>query len=182
MFMAVTKTLLDAAVATCMTSDEIVRFLNDHLAAENDAFMFVTMFLAIFDSESGSLEYTNAGHNPPYIRRAGGKLDTLITRHGMALGITADQDYGSSEVTLNEGDVLVVFSDGITEAQDVSQSLYSEQRLEACLVEMIPDSAGEVATEVIDRVMQFQGDAPQADDITILALRYTAEVPATVLA
>jgi sigma-B regulation protein RsbU (phosphoserine phosphatase) len=181
MFMAVTKTLLDAAVATCMTSDQIVRFLNDRLAAENDAFMFVTMFLAIFDSQSGTLEYTNAGHNPPYIRRAGGQLDTLSTRHGMALGITPGQDYGSSEATLDEGDVLVVFSDGITEAQDASESLYSEQRLESCLVEIVPDSAGEVATEVIDRVMQFQGAAPQADDITILALRYTAEVPAVVL-
>ena len=95
-----------------------------------------------------------------------------------ALGIKPDQDYGASEVTLDEGDVLVVFSDGITEAQDVSQSLYSEQRLEACLVEIVPDSAGDVATEVIDRVMQFQGEAPQADDITILTMQYTAAVPA----
>jgi sigma-B regulation protein RsbU (phosphoserine phosphatase) len=182
MFMAVTKTLLDAAVATCMTPDEIVRFLNDHLAAENDAFMFVTMFLAVFDAESGRLEYTNAGHNPPYIRRADGKLDTLGTRHGMALGITPDQDYASSETTLAEGDVLVVFSDGITEAQDPSESLFSEARLEAYLIEIEPESAGEVATKVIDRVMKFQGAAPQADDITILALRYTAAVPAEVLA
>jgi sigma-B regulation protein RsbU (phosphoserine phosphatase) len=180
MFMAVTKTLLDAAIATCMTPDEIVRFLNDRLVAGNDAFMFVTMFLAIFDSESGRLEYTNAGHNPPYIRRKDGTLETLSKRHGMALGITPDQDYESSEALLEEGDVLVAFSDGVTEAQDTAQSLYTEERLESCLRSLPLQSAGEIATAVIDGVMQFQGAAPQADDITILALRFTAPVGAVI--
>jgi sigma-B regulation protein RsbU (phosphoserine phosphatase) len=180
MFMAVTKTLLDAAIVTCMTPDEIVRFLNDRLVAGNDAFMFVTMFLAIFDSESGRLEYTNAGHNPPYIRRKDGTLETLSKRHGMALGITPDQDYESSEALLEEGDVLVAFSDGVTEAQDTAQSLYTEERLESCLRSLPLQSAGEIATAVIDGVMQFQGAAPQADDITILALRITAPVGAVI--
>lgn len=178
MFMAVTKTLLDAATAASSHPAEIVRFANDRLCAENDAFMFVTMFLAVLDTRTGRLEYTNAGHNPPYVRRADGTLEMLDTRHGMATGITPGQPYASDVATLESGDLLLMYSDGITEAQDVDEALFDEVRLEACLREIGNKTAGEVATEVINRVSQFQGTAPQADDITILALRYTAAVPA----
>jgi phosphoserine phosphatase RsbU/P len=173
MFMAVAKTLLDVAAATFTQPEEIVTFLNDRLAAENEACMFVTMFLAIFDPQTGRLQYTNGGHNPPYIRSAGGELRSLTGRHGMALGIAAGQTFQSQSTTLENDDLLVLYSDGVTEAQDVGESLFSEARLEACLREIESEAAGEAAAAVIDRVRQFQGPAPQFDDITILTLRYT---------
>ncbi|WP_164102824.1 PP2C family protein-serine/threonine phosphatase [Candidatus Laterigemmans baculatus] len=176
MFMAVTKTLLDAATASCTNPAEIVRFLNDRLCAQNDACMFVTMFLAVLDTRTGCLEYTNAGHNPPYLRHDDGTLEMLSARHGMATGIAAGQDYGSDTLTLRSDDLLLIYSDGITEAQDCDEQLFDESRLEACLANVGHEAAGEVAADVIQRVMEFQGTAPQADDITILALRYAAGV------
>jgi sigma-B regulation protein RsbU (phosphoserine phosphatase) len=178
MFMAVTKTLLDAARGNYDEPHDLVRFLNEHLSAENEACMFVTMFLAIFDTHTGKLHYTNAGHNPPYIRRENGVLETLEGRHGMALGIAAGQTYQSNSATLGSGDLLLLFSDGVTEAQDVNESLFSEERLEACLRRSEHEDAGETATAVIDQVRQFQGAAAQFDDITLVTLRYTAPVQA----
>jgi sigma-B regulation protein RsbU (phosphoserine phosphatase) len=178
MFMAVTKTLLDVARNTCSRPDELIRFLNDHLSAENEACMFVTMFVGIFDARTGWLHYTNAGHNPPYLLREDGKLNSLTERHGMALGIAAGQPYGSDVVKLEAGDLLVMYSDGITEAQDVSEALFSEERLETCLHELTSPAAEEAAGAIIDRVAQFQGAAPQFDDITLVTLHYTAPVAA----
>lgn len=176
MFMAVTKTLLDAARSQCSRPEELARFLNDHLSAENDACMFVTMFLGVFDAQTGWLHYTNAGHNPPYIRREDGRLETLAERHGMALGIACGQAYGSDVTKLEPGDLLVMFSDGITEAQNASEMLFSEERLESCLAELPPTSAGDVAMAVINHVTAFQGSAPQFDDITLVTLRYCEPV------
>ncbi len=178
MFMAVTKTLLDAARSSCDQPDELAKFLNDHLSAENDACMFVTMFLGVFDVRTGRLHYTNAGHNPPYILRENGQLDTLAERHGMALGIAGGQTYGSDVTRLALGDLLVMFSDGITEAQNAAEALFSEERLEACLCEMALPTACQAAAAVIGQVSEFQGAAPQFDDITLVTLRYTEQVPA----
>jgi sigma-B regulation protein RsbU (phosphoserine phosphatase) len=175
MFMAVAKTLLDVAAATFTQPEEIVAFLNDRLAAENEACMFVTMFLAIFDPAMGRLHYTNGGHNPPYIRRQNGTLESLTGRHGMALGIAPGQTFTSETATLQSGDLLVLYSDGVTEAQDVNESLFSEERLEDTLRPIASESAGEAAAAVINRVRQFQGAAPQFDDITIVTLRYAAQ-------
>jgi sigma-B regulation protein RsbU (phosphoserine phosphatase) len=174
LFMAVAKTLLGVARSHGTTAHRIVEFLNDQLSARNDALMFVTMFLAIFDPRTGELAYSNAGHNPPYIRRRGGTIEGLTGRHGLALGIKGGEAYTCQTATLDDGDLLLLYTDGITEAQDATQALFSEHRLEECLRESVAESAGEAGTAVVNAVMQFQGAAPQFDDITLLALRYTA--------
>jgi sigma-B regulation protein RsbU (phosphoserine phosphatase) len=178
LFMAVAKTLLGVARTHGTTAHGIVEFLNDQLSANNDALMFVTMFLALFDPRTGELAYSNAGHNPPYIRRRDGTIEPLAGRHGMALGIKGDESYICQTTTLLDGDLLLLYTDGITEAQDASQALFSESRLETCLRQTAADSAGEAGTAVIDAVAEFQGAAPQFDDITLVALRYTTPVPA----
>jgi sigma-B regulation protein RsbU (phosphoserine phosphatase) len=178
LFMAVAKTLLGVARTHGTTAHGIVEFLNDQLSANNDALMFVTMFLALFDPRTGELAYSNAGHNPPYIRRRDGRVEPLAGRHGQALGINGGEIYSCQTTTLNDGDLLLLYTDGITEAQDASQALFTEGRLEACLRETTSDSAGEAGTAVIDAVAKFQGAAPQFDDITLVALRYTTPVPA----
>lgn len=172
LFMAVTKTLLDSARATVTAPDELLEFINERLSAENDALMFVTMFLGVLDIRTGELRYANAGHNPPYIVRRDGTLQTLDAAHGMALGISADAVFPPHTVRLGDGDTLFVFSDGVTEALDVDNALYSEERLEACLRENVGQSAAELSATVIDRVRGWAGAAPQADDITVLCLKY----------
>jgi sigma-B regulation protein RsbU (phosphoserine phosphatase) len=176
LFMAVAKTLLGVARTHGKTAHGIVEFLNNQLSAQNDALMFVTLFLAIFDPRSGELAYSNAGHNPPYIRRRNGTIEPLSGRHGLALGIKSGETYSCETTTLCDGDLLLLYTDGITEAQDDSQTLFSEHRLEEFLYSTPAESAGETGTGVIDAVMKFQGAAPQFDDITLVALRYTAPV------
>jgi sigma-B regulation protein RsbU (phosphoserine phosphatase) len=174
LFMAVAKTLLGVARSHGTTANRIVGFLNDQLSARNEALMFVTMFLGLFDPRTGELTFSNAGHNPPYIRRRNGKIEALSGRHGLALGIKGGETYSCETTTLDDGDLLLLYTDGITEAQDATQELFSEHRLEACLRESTADSAGDAGTSIVNAVMQFQGSAPQFDDITLLALRYTA--------
>jgi sigma-B regulation protein RsbU (phosphoserine phosphatase) len=178
LFMAVAKTLLGVARTHGRTANGIVEFLNNQLSARNDALMFVTMFLGLFDPRTGELSYSNAGHNPPYLRRRDGKVEPLAGRHGTALGIQSGETYACQTTTLRDGDLLLLYTDGITEAQDASESLFSEKRLEEFLHTTRSESAGEAGAGVIDAVMKFQGAAPQFDDITLVTLRYTVPVPA----
>jgi sigma-B regulation protein RsbU (phosphoserine phosphatase) len=180
LFMAVAKTLLGVARTHGRTASGIVEFLNNQLSARNDALMFVTMFLGIFDPRTGELAYANAGHNPPYIRRGNGKVEPLAGRHGVALGINGGETYTCQTTMLRDGDLLLLYTDGITEAQDASEALFSERRLEEFLLSTSGESAGEVGAGVIEAVMEFQGAAPQFDDITLVALRYTAPVQAAI--
>jgi sigma-B regulation protein RsbU (phosphoserine phosphatase) len=176
LFMAVAKTLLGVARMHGRTANGIVEFLNNQLSARNEALMFVTMFLGIFDPKTGELAYSNAGHNPPYIRRKDGKVEPLAGRHGVALGINGGETYACQTTTLRDGDLLLLYTDGITEAQNASEALFSEHRLEEFLLTTSGESAGEAGAGLIDAVMKFQGAAPQFDDITLVALRYTAPV------
>jgi sigma-B regulation protein RsbU (phosphoserine phosphatase) len=176
LFMAVAKTLLRVGRSHGSTAHGIVEFLNEQLSAHNDALMFVTMFLCLFDPRTGELAYSNAGHNPPYIRRRDGRIESLRGRHGTALGIQGEQVYACDTTRLEEGDLLLLYTDGITEAQNLNEALYTEERLAECLREIPGDSAGAVGKAVIDAVADYQGAAPQADDITLVALRYTALV------
>ncbi|MGE3314553.1 MAG: SpoIIE family protein phosphatase, partial [Planctomycetaceae bacterium] len=180
LFMAMTKTLLDVALHYGTSPERIVTFLNNQLSADNEACMFVTLFLGIFDPKTGLLEFSNAGHNPPYIRREDGTVQMLVGRHGPALGIAPGYEFNSESVTIQSGDLLLMYSDGVTEAQDPAEKLFSEERLESCLQEMSHPTASDAVRTVIDEVAAFQGTAPQFDDITLLALRYTAPVTAAV--
>jgi sigma-B regulation protein RsbU (phosphoserine phosphatase) len=178
LFMAVAKTLLGVARTHGKTANGVIEFLNNQLSANNDALMFVTMFLAMFDPRTGELAYSNAGHNPPLIKRRNGRVEPLAGRHGPALAIAGGATYACETTTLRDGDLLLLYTDGITEAQDASESLFSETRLAECLAKSAAETAGEAGTAVIDAVANFQGAAPQFDDITLLALRYTTPVAA----
>jgi sigma-B regulation protein RsbU (phosphoserine phosphatase) len=177
LFMAVAKTLLNVGRQYCKRPDELVSFLNRELVAHNDALMFVTMFVGMFDPETGELQYTNAGHNPPYIRRADGSIVVLEGRHGMALGISDAAEFTTETASLREGDLLTLYSDGVTEAQNTASELFDERRLEECLTDLAEPTAASAGTELLARVAAFQGEAPQFDDITLLCLRFTALTP-----
>jgi sigma-B regulation protein RsbU (phosphoserine phosphatase) len=178
LFMAVAKTLLNVGRQHIKRPDELVTFLNKELVAHNDALMFVTMFVGMFDPETGELQYANAGHNPPYVRRADGSLKVLDGRHGMALGISDAAEFTAESAVLEDGDLLMLYSDGVTEAQNTASELFDERRLEECLTDLAEPTAAGAGTELLARVMAFQGEAPQFDDITLLSLRFTTPVTA----
>jgi sigma-B regulation protein RsbU (phosphoserine phosphatase) len=118
------------------------------------------------------MSYSNAGHNPPYVMRLGGGLDRLDRRHGPVVGAVEGIAYGEDRAVLDRGDLIYLYTDGITEAMDLSRTLYGEDRLRDMLAASAFDTAKSAVTESVDDVWLHQGDASQADDITVMALRY----------
>jgi sigma-B regulation protein RsbU (phosphoserine phosphatase) len=175
LFMAVTKTLIKSRASNDYSPASILTHVNKEISSNNDASMFVTIFLAILNLNSGKLLYSNAGHNPPYIRRVDGELVRLDHRHGPVIGAVEELVYGQDEGVLERGDLLFTYTDGVTEAMDEGQSLYDERRLASCLSSLESNSAEASVHSVLADVRGFQGEAEQADDITILATAYFGE-------
>ena len=132
---------------------------------------FITFFTCIADPKTGSVVYTNAGHNPPLVVRATGGFETLQGAGGVILGILPMAQYQEASITLNTGDILVLFSDGVTEAVDPKDHDFGEERL-ANLVGLMRDRpASEIVEEVHRAVHAFTQGAPAADDITVVVAR-----------
>ena len=177
LFMAVTKTLIKSRAAADLSPANIVSHVNCEQSQGNDSCMFVTLFLAIVHLPSGDMVYSNAGHNPPYLCRASGELERLDNRHGPVIGAMEDLTYTESSLRLLPGDLVYLYTDGITEAMNSDRDLYGEQRLVSQLDDREYESAAAVVAVSVDDVWDFQGDAPQADDITVLATRYNGAEP-----
>jgi sigma-B regulation protein RsbU (phosphoserine phosphatase) len=175
LFMAVTKTLLKSRASNDYSPASILTHVNNEISRSNDASMFVTIFLAILDLNSGELLYSNAGHNPPYIRRAHGELIRLDQRHGPVIGAVEDIVYGQDEAILTRGDLFFAYTDGVTEAMNEEQRLYDERRLAELLSSSDSNDAEAVVRATLEGIRSFQGNAAQADDITILATTYYGE-------
>lgn len=175
LFMAVSKTLVRACTAGDRSTASIVTRINDELARDNEACMFVTLYLAIFDLRDGTLRYTNAGHNPPYIKRASGSVETLSDLHGPVAGAMDGLAYRESEENLHQGDQLFVFTDGVSEAMDRDDGLFGEARIVSTLEQGDTSDAKRTCETVLAAVDRFVGDAEQSDDITLLALQILEE-------
>jgi len=172
LFMAVAKTLIKSRAATDFSPASILSHVNSDLSRNNDSCMFVTIFLAILDVATGQLTYTNAGHNPPYIKRANGEIVRLDNRHGPVIGAVEGIAYREDEAVLGPDDLLLMFTDGVTEAMDVDSALYGEDRLKELLSSRDFDSAEQMVNLLVDDVWEYQGEAEQADDVTVLAVSY----------
>ncbi|MBV9152742.1 MAG: SpoIIE family protein phosphatase [Alphaproteobacteria bacterium] len=170
LFMAVSRTVMrntagGAEMAARMTD------ANRLLSAENAASMFVTMFHGVVDTATGRLQYCNAGHNPPYLLRAGGARETLPAT-GIPFGIDPDRPYRTGDAVLAPGDALFLFSDGITEATNPSSEIFGEERLEKVLDTTRGRDAAALVADVLAATAEFAAGAEQSDDITCLALVY----------
>jgi len=176
LFMAVTKTLIASGVAQGIPPGDVMTQVNAELARDNDSAMFVTAFLACLDPASGELRYSNAGHNPPLLRHAAG-LERLATRHGPVLGALEGVTYGESVARLAPDDLLLLFTDGVTEALDARDQLFSEARLQEVFRTGQFESAEHMATTVVSAVDAFAGSREQSDDITVMGLRFVGAEP-----
>lgn len=175
LFMAVTKTMIKTRAADDLSPASIITHVNDELSADNPSCMFVTVFIGLLNIKSGDFLYTNAGHNPPYIKRKSGILEVLDQRHGPVIGAMGDLAYRENTISLNRGDRLLMFTDGVTEAMNSSIEFYGDQRLAELLSTMDSDCVENLVRKTLANVMNFTGDADQADDITILAIEYNGE-------
>jgi phosphoserine phosphatase RsbU/P len=172
LFMAVSKTLLKATALKGLPPEECLQQVNRILYMESVAAMFVTIFYGILDTRSGELHYCNGGHNPPYLLRADGQIEALELTGGIALGAMKNSVYKAKQITLQSGDGIFLFTDGVTEAMDRHSELFSEARLEENLKGKAGVSLPQLIESVIAAINVYASGAPQADDITTLALRF----------
>lgn len=172
LFMALTRTLLRAIGREAGTNPAaIMTRLNREISEDNDSCMFVTAFCAFLDTRTGELEYCNAGHNLPGIVQ-NNQLSALPGTAGIALGLVEDLNYQSAAIKLVEGDLLFLYTDGITEAMDVAGEQFGWDRLADILATSEQSSCARVVDQVVEAVHEFADGAPQSDDMTLLALRY----------
>ena len=178
LFMMISKTVLKNFALTAANADDlgaIVTRANQQLSQNNDAMMFVTVFVGILDLKTGELIYVNGGHNPPLIYSARSEhwryLET--SAHNYVLGPVDDAEYQQETVRLERGDAIYLYTDGVTEALNESEELYGEERLEQCLnrINVKNLSVEEVLEEVRRSLVEYVGNAPQSDDITMLAVK-----------
>jgi serine phosphatase RsbU (regulator of sigma subunit) len=132
---------------------------------------FITFFTCIVDPNTGHLTYANAGHNPPLVVRAKGGFELLEGAGGMILGILPLSKYEEASVTLDPGDILVLFSDGVTEEVDPNDQQFGEERLANMVAELSSRPAAEIVQEVHRAVHAFTQGAAAADDITVVIAR-----------
>lgn len=154
---------------------------NRALCEHNEAALFVTAFACILDTETGSVAYANAGHNPPWLSR-GERGGWLEVAPGFVMGALDTVSYASSSVDLSPGDGLVMYTDGVTEAADARQELFGTRRLEAVLSEAGAIDAEEVVTRVVEAVDRFADGAAQADDLSLFAFSWNLPVASMELA
>lgn len=172
LFMAITRTLLRAKMNKNTSVEAVIREMNNELCLDNANAMFVTLFLGIIDIETGQLLYCNAGHNYPLLANSNGGVVELQGTHGTPLGAMPDLDYGRSEHMLKDGDLLVLYTDGIPEAIDLKEIQYSEERLIKTLESEYNESPTNITKSVLKDLHNFVGEAEQFDDITMLAVRW----------
>ena len=172
LFMAVSCTIIKSIAARGGQPGHVLALTNDILCEGNDAMMFVTVFYGIMNNRTGEFTYCNAGHNPPYLMRAGGNVEQLPTTDGTALGVLEGLDYSERKISLDDGDTVFCYTDGITEAFDMEGNQFSDSRLEEALYQSRTLSVETLGVHVIDDVHEFAGEAPQSDDITCLVMRY----------
>ena len=170
LFMMSSRTLLKGAALGSLGPGAVLSEVNRLLCDENDAMMFVTVFYGTYNPRSGEFVYANGGHNPPALAHADGSSSVLPTTEGIALGVADGFDYKERSVSLDPGDTLVLYSDGVTEAMNEAGEEYGMERLQEVIAATSSGGAEEVTGAIFDSVKEFAGDAPQSDDITCLTL------------
>lgn len=170
-FMAVSRTIIRATGLKGMPADECMNYVNNLLCSESVSSMFVTVFYGILNTANGELEYVNAGHNPPYIINAFGLKSVELTR-GTVLGGIEHFNYKSKKITLQPGDILYLYTDGVTEAFNRNGELYSDKRLEELLGLNLQAGHIDIVKTTLSDVATFATGIPPSDDITMMAIRF----------
>lgn len=171
LYMMVAKTLLKSEGQRLGEPDRILSYVNNVLAADNDSCMFATVFCAILHIGSGELRYANAGHNPPLVMDSRG-IRYLVLKPGFVLGPMEDTAYETERLTLQPGDTLFLYTDGVTEATNAADELYGEPRLLNALRQGPKEGLTEMIHNIRGDVTRHADGAPQSDDVTMVAITY----------
>jgi sigma-B regulation protein RsbU (phosphoserine phosphatase) len=173
LLMVVTQTLMRAAAQEPNVDPAAMLLkVNADILEKNEMLMFVTLFCGVLNLKTGELRFSNAGHNPPLIRKRSGEVEWLTLPDGMVLGVMPDVKYATSRITLKPGDTLLAYTDGVTEAHAPSGALYSDEKLIGLVRSESDLKPIDLVPTVMKSVKAHASTAPQSDDITILALRF----------
>lgn len=177
MFMMRAKTELKSLTEAELNLADVFTRGNMNLCEGNDAGMFVTVWQGCINLKTGIVQYANAGHNPPLVRHSDGAFEFIKSRAGFVLAGMEGIRYKTQEIQLCPGDILYLYTDGVTEATNAAEELYGNDRLIDTLNHAEFETMQELCTCVKSDLMAFVGDAPQFDDITMMAFRYIGLPP-----
>ena len=172
MFMMKAKTMIKSLAESGMNVAEVFTKANEYLCEGNDANMFVTAWMGVLNLTTGHVEYANAGHNPPVVQRKDGSYDYVKVRPNFVLAGMEGMRYRKHEMEIEPGEAIYLYTDGITEAQNLEQELYGEKRLVECLNQAKNSNVEIICKKVKEDVEAFVGEAEQFDDMTMLCLKY----------
>jgi sigma-B regulation protein RsbU (phosphoserine phosphatase) len=170
LFMAITQTVMRLVVCSGQDLQAEIKAVNKMLVANNREVMFTTLFCGVIDVPSGTMTYCNCGHNPPLVLRRGESTFEPLRSCGPPLAIVDDVSYLPRSIALAPGDMVLLYTDGVTEAESSQSAQFGEKRLEQAILEMRGHPARTVVEHVIKRVAEFAKGAPQSDDITCVAI------------
>ena len=170
LFMAITQTVMRLVVRSGQDLQVEIETANQMLVANNEEHMFTTLFCGVLDVTSGAMTYCNCGHNAPLLLRRGESTFESLRTCGPPLGIAKRARYVPRSIALAPGDLLLLYSDGVTEAENTQSALFGGERLQQTMLEMRGQPARSVVEQVIKRVTEFAKGAPQSDDITCVAI------------
>ncbi|HQB39979.1 MAG TPA: SpoIIE family protein phosphatase [Deltaproteobacteria bacterium] len=172
LFMAMSMTLLRSTAREGLAPDEVLFRVNNELARENDTCMFVTTFCAILDTDSGEVQYANAGHNPPLHLCADGSAVFLPRSGSLMVGAMEGTPYHCQQLLLKPGEGLLLYTDGVTEAMNNKLEQFSEKRLESSIEALRGRNLQDTVSGILADIHSFTGQAEQSDDITIMMIQY----------
>jgi sigma-B regulation protein RsbU (phosphoserine phosphatase) len=168
--MVITKTL----IRNCSTSKSpkvILETVNNKLCENNETNMFVSALMGFYNIKSGKFVFVSAGHNPPLVKRGGKDYEFLRNEPCLVLGCMENAVYNEEEIMLEPGDAIYLYTDGVTEAMNANRDLFSEELLLEVMKKYKDSPPRELLFALKQEIDDFAGDAEQADDITMLALK-----------
>ncbi len=171
LFMALSRTLIRASASSIDDPVSSIREANGHIFQDSKTSMFVTLFYAVLDCRARALRFINAGHNPPIFVGAAPAGVTLLNAKGIALGVLDEIALESVDIQLRTGDVVVLYTDGVTEATNEHDEEYGVKRLTGCVEREKTNTSREIIEAIVKEVTEFAGTRPQHDDITIMVLK-----------
>ncbi|MBD5521909.1 MAG: SpoIIE family protein phosphatase [Lachnospiraceae bacterium] len=175
LFMVITKTLIKNQMMMGASPGAVLEAVNNQLCENNEAEMFVTVWLAVYEISTGKVTAANAGHEYPAIRRKGGSFELHKDPHGFVLAGMENTRYKEYEIELHAGDTLFVYTDGVPEATDAGQNLFGTERMLETLNKKNDTDPKKLVEGLKNEIDRFVGEAMQFDDITMLSLRVADE-------
>ncbi|MBR1747213.1 MAG: SpoIIE family protein phosphatase [Clostridia bacterium] len=172
LFMMVSKILIKESVLTNRTPAETLTFVNERVLANNNADMFVTVWLGVIDLKDGSVKFANAGHDDALVVREGGEVEFVKSKHGPVIGAMEGVRYKEYEFSLKRGEKLFLYTDGLPEAMDVDKKMFGMDRVMARLFAGRGAAPKEIVESIETSVKDFVKDAPRFDDLTTLCFEY----------